>query len=157
MGFGYMHYNQIVLVLNLNNLSISPQSHVVFDDGFTYLTSGPETTPTIWKDLITLPNNRLHVTMYKDDNPELTGEWLTQGEDEHRENQHFLEVMNKYRTSEEVIPDTRLNQVTRQTPVSESPNQPGILSNVKEAADSPQSYHCEVKFEEYYIGTGDEN
>ena len=65
--------------------------------------------------------------------------------------------MNKYRTSEEVIPDTRLTQVTRQTPVSESPNQPGILSNVKEAADSPQSDHCEVKFEEYYIGTEDES
>ena len=57
---------------------------MVFDDGFTSLISGPETTPTIWKDLITFPNNRLHVTMYKYDNPELTGEWLTQVEDEHK-------------------------------------------------------------------------
>ena len=52
---------------------------MVFGDGFTFVTSGQETVPTIWKDLITFPNIKLQETLEKDDNPELNGEWLTQG------------------------------------------------------------------------------
>ena len=59
VGFIFMHYTQLSLVINLNTLSIYTQYHVVFDDGFTSVTSIPETTPKIWKYLITLPNNKL--------------------------------------------------------------------------------------------------
>ena len=60
--------------------------------------------------------------MDKDKKPEFTDEWITQVEAEHRENQSCLEEMNRWRTSEEVIPDNRLTQVTRDTLFSESPN-----------------------------------
>ena len=60
--------------------------------------------------------------MDKDKKPEFTDEWITQVEDEHRENQSRLEAMNIWRTSEEVILDNTLTKVTRDTLVSESPN-----------------------------------
>ena len=69
MSSSCMKFTYVALVLDLNNLPISPQYNVVFDYGLTYATSGQEKTPIIWKELITSPNNMLHVSMEKDDNP----------------------------------------------------------------------------------------
>ena len=33
----------------------------------------PEITPTIWKEVITFTNNKLQVTLYKDNKPEFNG------------------------------------------------------------------------------------
>ena len=61
--------------------------------------------------------------------------------------------MNRWRTSEEVIPDTRLTHVTRHNPVSEYRNQEWILRNIEEDAVYPKSDQYEVKFESYAIDT----
>ena len=42
--------------------------------------------------MITSPYNRLTVNMYKDDNPELTYDYLIQGEAENRENKRQFEA-----------------------------------------------------------------
>ena len=86
----------------------------------------------------------------------MADEWLAQGEAEYRENKLRLEVMEIGRTSEEVISDTILTQVTCQTPVSESPNKADILRNIEEAATSPQLDQYEVQFEENSIDTEDD-
>ena len=54
-------------------------------------------------------------------------------------------------TSEEVIPNTRPTQITRQTAVSEPPNQADILRNFAEAVASPHLDHYEVKYQENTI------
>ena len=146
MGFSYVHSTQVSLVLNLNTLSISPQYHVIFDDIFTSVTSGTDKTPIIPRNLIPSPNNILQVNLDKEDKTYFNNECSTKGEAEHRENQRNLEAMIRGRNSKELILDTILTKVTCQTPVSESPNQEGILSNIEEAAASSQLDHYEVKF-----------
>ena len=64
--------------------------------------------------------------------------------------------MIRGRNSKELILDTILTKVTCQTPVSESPNQEGVLSHIEEAAASSQLDHYEVKFEWDAIYTEDE-
>ena len=64
------------LILNLHTCSISPQFHFIFDDMFTTVASthNEEVVPKICTNMITNPNARLRVSLYKDTNPTLAKE-----------------------------------------------------------------------------------
>jgi hypothetical protein len=76
MGFSKFHPLLIVLVLNKSTGSISPQFHMVFDDGFTTMPLGDGSIlQESWLNLITLPTSRLQICLDQDD-PDLSSEWL---------------------------------------------------------------------------------
>ena len=80
MGFSPRHSTLVTLILNLRTHSITPQYHVVFDDSFSSVHCSSQQAPKIWEELITSPGARFEVKLDDQDEPELAGEWLSEGE-----------------------------------------------------------------------------
>ena len=74
MDFSKIHSTQVVLVLNLLTISISPQYHVVFDYMISTVTSSTAADPEVWIRLVTSRNSRIQVMLDQEDNPELDDE-----------------------------------------------------------------------------------
>ena len=82
LGFSKLHSTLVGLVLNPLSGVISLQFHVVYDDIFSTVYSNEETEEAtrIWKNLLTLPNNRLQVLLDESDDHDLEDHWLTREE-----------------------------------------------------------------------------
>jgi hypothetical protein len=88
LGFSSSHSTSVSLILNVQTGSISPQFHVVFDEKFTTVSSGPVATDRheAILDLLQQPDTRENILDDiwdpTDDGPapELSDEWLTSDE-----------------------------------------------------------------------------
>ena len=87
LEFIHLHSNMVGIILNLHTQSISPQFHVFSDDMFTTAASAHNEyiAPKIWMNIITNPNVCPHVSLEKDTNPTLAGEWLSPEEVQEQE------------------------------------------------------------------------
>lgn len=96
MGFSKFHSSLIALVLNKSTGSISPQFHVVFDDGFTTVPSGDgNISQESWLNIITLPTARLQICLDQDDDPDLSSEWLEPHERAIREQEQRVRAIRR--------------------------------------------------------------
>ena len=87
LEFINLHSNMVGISLNLHTQSISTQFHVFSDDMFTTAASAHNEyiAPKIWMNIITNPNVCPHVSLEKDTNPTLAGEWLSPEEVQEQE------------------------------------------------------------------------
>jgi hypothetical protein len=90
LGFSPHHASDVPLVLNLTTGHISPQYHVVFDDGFDTVISHSTTDnpPSFWQDIgmdDALYAQHVHrIPLDSDSTVQLGSEWLTPDEREER-------------------------------------------------------------------------
>jgi hypothetical protein len=90
LGFSPYHASDVPLVLNLTSGHISPQYHVVFDDGFDTVIShsSTEDPPSFWQDIgvdDALYEQHVHrIPLDRDSTVSLDPEWLTPDEREER-------------------------------------------------------------------------
>jgi hypothetical protein len=96
MGFSKFHSSLIGLVLNKPTGSISPQFHVVFDDGFTIVPS-PEggISQDLWLKIITLPMARLQSHLDQEDDPDLSSKWLDPQEQAIRDHDQCVRAIKR--------------------------------------------------------------
>ena len=80
MGFSPRHSTLVTLISYLITHSITPQYHVVFYDNFSSVHCSSQQAPKIWEELITSLGTRFEVRLDDQDDPELTDEWLFEGE-----------------------------------------------------------------------------
>jgi hypothetical protein len=86
LGFSPHHSSDVPLVLNLTTGHISPQYHVVFNDGFDTVISHSttDTPPSFWQDIgmdDALYEQHVHrIPLDTDSTVELDSEWLTPDE-----------------------------------------------------------------------------
>ena len=82
VGASPLHAENVALVRNLKTGYLSPQFHVVFDDWFETVHSGPELPPEKWEDMCTF--QRWEVVFDEGPAPQLKEEWLSPEEVEER-------------------------------------------------------------------------
>ena len=63
-----------MLVLNLVNVSISMNCHVISGDMFSTVTSSTYSDPKVWKIILVSKNSRIQVMIYQEDDLYLDGE-----------------------------------------------------------------------------------
>ena len=98
LGWSPRHASTVPLVLNLTTGHVSPQFHVLFDDGFTSVDSSEQSIDDgieseEWQDI--LSNGRFLVTFDDDDPIELDDEWLTETERLERHHKATARVQSK--------------------------------------------------------------
>ena len=83
MGFSLQHSSNVPLVLNQTTCHISPQFHVVFDDGFSTVNSiaPSDTLPPFWThiglDDIAYDEHVHRIPLDSSFQPQLADEWLS--------------------------------------------------------------------------------
>ena len=75
MGASPLHASTVGLVQNLQTGSITPQFHVVYDDFFETVHSGPDQEPPAWEHLVTF--ERFRNELDPDDDTALSDDWLS--------------------------------------------------------------------------------
>ena len=80
LGFSPFHSSTVGLVLNLQTKSISPQWHIVVDDGFTTVFRNDDTAVPTWEKLLTTRGARLRHQVDDEVDYDLSDEWLTEEE-----------------------------------------------------------------------------